>query len=159
LNIQRNSSLIKNCVVGELGEPAEPVYQYPFRLGGLLLGRGLVTTNDGRTSLATRATYPGDHIAILHGLSIPFIVCPIRRSPKCCVYQLVAPCYIHGLMHATEDDVQSLIDRSQYNSAEDRIKAKQEDYWIPLISNQNSALPSHPISRFSVAVANELECS
>ena len=73
----------------------------------LLLGRGFVTTNDGRIGLATRATYPGDHIAILHGLSIPFIVRPIRCSPKRCVYQVVGPCYIHSLMHATEDDVQS----------------------------------------------------
>lgn len=57
-------------------------------------GRSLFTTEEGHIGLAPIAAKPGDRICVLLGSDAPFLLRPTGNEQ----YQLVGPCYTHGIM-------------------------------------------------------------
>ncbi|KAJ4359635.1 uncharacterized protein N0V89_000190 [Didymosphaeria variabile] len=65
-------------------------------------GRSFCLTNDGRIGLVPPGTKPGDHICLLEGGAVPYVMRPYiapnlpgpQKEPS---FQLVGECYIHGV--------------------------------------------------------------
>ena len=57
-------------------------------------GRSLFTTEEGHIGLAPIAAKPGDRVCVLLGSDAPFLLRPTGNEQ----YQLVGPCYAHGIM-------------------------------------------------------------
>ena len=57
--------------------------------------RSLVKTREGNLCLAPRTAQPGDQVCVLLGCDLPMLLRPTSDSQ----YQVVGPCYVHGLMN------------------------------------------------------------
>ena len=67
---------------------------YPRWVWRFCNGRSLFTTDEGYIGLAPLAAKPGDHVCVLLGSDSPFLLRPTGNEQ----YQLVGPCYAHGIM-------------------------------------------------------------
>ena len=69
-------------------------YDYVHWVWHFCNGRSLFTTEEGHIGLAPRAAKPGDRVCVLLGSDAPFLLRPTEDKQ----YQLVGPCYTHGIM-------------------------------------------------------------
>ncbi|KAK4112855.1 hypothetical protein N656DRAFT_798040 [Canariomyces notabilis] len=69
-------------------------------------GRTMVRTEKGYIGLAPAWALAGDHIVILKGGAVPFV---LRSAPDGC-WQLVGECYVHGIMNGEAFDAKQCTD-------------------------------------------------
>lgn len=59
-------------------------------------GRRFAVTDDGKIGVVPACAKPGDGIAVILGVSVPFVVRPTQYLND---WQLIGDCYIHGIMN------------------------------------------------------------
>ena len=69
-------------------------YDYVQWIRHFCNGRSFFTTEEGHIGLAPRAARPGDRVCVLLGSDAPLLLRPTEDKQ----YQLVGPCYTHGIM-------------------------------------------------------------
>lgn len=80
--------------IGRSAEPPKPYIKYINVINGFLIGRSLITTADGRLSMAPDVTIAGDLVCILLGCRSPVVLRPVSDSK----YAVVGECYLDGIM-------------------------------------------------------------
>ena len=65
------------------------------RVGSYCEGRSFIKTREGYIGLAPQNAQLGDQVCVLLGCNLPMLL----RSTSKSQYQVVGPCYVHGLMN------------------------------------------------------------
>lgn len=63
-------------------------------VGGRAIGRRAFCTSKGYLGLGPRHLQPGDHVVIVHGSTVPFILRSIEENK----FTLIGEAYVHGIM-------------------------------------------------------------
>jgi hypothetical protein len=72
------------------------VWDYCRKLVSLFSTCQFITTEIGRIGLAPMGTQYQDTVAILDGMITPFVLRQVRGTAD---YELIGPCYLHGIMY------------------------------------------------------------